>query len=64
MSRVFANGPGDQGLIPGQVMPKTLKIELDVSLLNAQYYKVWIKGKWSNPGKRVVPSFTLQCICR
>ena len=25
MSRVFANHLGDQGSIPGQVMPKTLK---------------------------------------
>ena len=26
MGRVFANGPGDLGSIPGCVMPKTLKI--------------------------------------
>ena len=25
---VFANGPGDQGSIPGQVIPKTLKMLL------------------------------------
>ena len=25
MSRVFANGPGDQGSIPGRVIPKTQK---------------------------------------
>ena len=25
MSRVFANGPGDLGSIPGRVIPKTLK---------------------------------------
>ena len=25
MGRVFANGPGDRGSIPGQVIPKTLK---------------------------------------
>ena len=25
MNRVFANGPEDQGSIPGQVIPKTLK---------------------------------------
>ena len=25
MSRVVANGPGDQGSIPGRVIPKTLK---------------------------------------
>ena len=28
----------------------------DASVLNTQYYKVWIKGKWSNPGKKVVLS--------
>ena len=25
MSRVFANGPGDRGSIPGRVIPKTQK---------------------------------------
>ena len=45
MSRVLANGPGDVSLIPGRVIPKTLKIVLDTSLLNTQQYKVLIKGK-------------------
>ena len=45
MGRVFANGPGDLGSIPGRVIPKTLKIVLDTSLLNTQQYKVRIKGK-------------------
>ena len=45
MSRVFANGPGDWGSIPGRVIPKTQKMVLDAALLNAQYYKVQIKGK-------------------
>ena len=45
MSRVFANGSGDQGSIPGQVMPNTHKKVLDAALLNIQHYKVWIKGK-------------------
>ncbi len=45
MVRVFSNGPVDLGLIPGRVIPKTLKIVLDVSLLNTQHYKVRIKGK-------------------
>ena len=43
--RVFANGPGDQGSIPGRVIPKTLKIVLDISSLKTQEYKVRIKGK-------------------
>ena len=32
--RVFANGPGDLGSIPGCIIPKTLKMALDTSLLN------------------------------
>ena len=43
--RVFANGPGDLGSIPGRVIPKTLKMELDTTLLNTRYYKVRFKGK-------------------
>ena len=43
--RVFANGPGDLGSIPGRVIPKTFKMELDTTLLNTQHYKVRFKGK-------------------
>ena len=43
--RVFANGPGDLGSIPGRVIPETQKMVLDASLLNTQHYKVQIKGK-------------------
>ena len=45
ISRVFANGPGDQGSIPGQIIPKTQKMVLDAALLSTQDYKVRIKGK-------------------
>ena len=45
VGRVFTNGPGDLGSTSGRVMPKTLKMELDTSLLNTQQYKVRIKGK-------------------
>ena len=45
MGREFAIGPGDLGSIPGSVIPKTLKMVLDASLLNTQQYKVRIKGK-------------------
>ena len=45
VGRVFANDPGDLSSIPGRVIPKTLKIVLDTSLLNTQHYKVRIKGK-------------------
>ena len=33
------------GSIPGRVIPKTLKMVLDASLLNTQQYKVRIKGE-------------------
>ena len=42
---MFTNGPGDLGSILGRVIPKTLKMVLDTSLLNTQQYKVRIKGK-------------------
>ena len=45
MVRVFTNGPGDQGSIPGRVIPKTQKMVLDASLISIQHYKVKIKGK-------------------
>ena len=45
MVRVFANGPVDLGSIPGRVIPKTLKMVLDASLLNTQHYKVRIKDE-------------------
>ena len=41
--RVFANGQGDRGSIPGRVIPKTLKMVLDTSLLNTRQYKERIK---------------------
>ena len=43
MVRVFANGPGDLGSIPGRVIPKTQKMVVDASCLTL--YKVLIKGK-------------------
>ena len=45
MSRVFTNGSGDWGSIPGRVIPMIKKIVLDDALLNTQHYKVQIKGK-------------------
>ena len=45
VGRAFANGSGDLDSIPGRVIPKTLKMVLDTSLLNTQQYKVRIKGK-------------------
>ena len=44
------------GSIPGRIIPKTLKMVLDTSLLNIQQYKVLSSVKWSKPGKRVTSS--------
>ena len=55
MVRVFANGPGDLGSIPGHVISKTPKMVLDASLLNTQHYKVWIKGKVEQSRERSSP---------
>ena len=56
--RVFANGPGDLGSIPGRVIPMTQKMVLDASLLNTQHYKVRIKGKVEQSREGVAPSPT------
>ena len=40
-----ANVPEDLGSILGRVIPLTLKMALDTSLLNTQQYKVRVKGK-------------------
>ena len=61
MGRVLANSTGDLDSIPGCVIPKTLKMVLDTSLLNIQHYKIRIKGKVRNSGKGVVPFPTPQC---
>ena len=52
VGRVFANGPGDLGSIPGCIIPETLKMALDISLLNTQQYKVHIKGKVEQSSER------------
>ena len=59
--RVFDNGPGDLGSIPGRVIPKTQKMVLDASLLNTQHYKVRIKGKVEQSREGVAPSPTHWC---
>ena len=56
-----ANGPGDLGSLPGRVMPKTLKMVLDTSLLNTRYIRYVLRVKWSNPGKGVAPFPTPRC---
>ena len=52
-SSVIVNGPGDLGSIPGRVVPKTLKMVLDTSLLNTQQYKVRIEGKVEQSRERI-----------
>ena len=37
--------PGDQGSIPGWIIPKTQKMVLDATLFNTQHYKVRNKDK-------------------
>ena len=54
MSKVFTNGPGHRGSIPGRVIPKTQKLVLDVTLLNTQHYKVGIKGKVEQSRERSI----------
>ena len=57
VGRVFTNGPGYQGSIPGRVIQKTFKkLVLDTSLLKSQHYISRVK--WSNSGKRVALSPT------
>ena len=55
MSRVFTNGRGDLGSIPGHIIPKNLKMVLDTSLLNTQQYKIHIKGKVKQSLERSSP---------
>ena len=62
VGRVIANSPGDRGSVPGRVIPNTLKMLFDTSMLNTQHYKVRIKGKveqsrerrcsWCNDNRR------------
>ena len=54
-ARVFANDPGDLGSNPVRVIPKTIKMELDTSLLNTQQYKVRIEGKVGQSSERSIP---------
>ena len=43
---MFTKGLGDQGSIPGRVIPKTKKKKLYLMPPSlTQHYKVWIKGK-------------------
>ena len=52
VGRVSVNSLGDLGSIPAFVIPKTLKMVLDTSLLNTQQYKVRIKSKVEQSRKK------------
>ena len=61
VDRVFANGPGDLGSIPGRFISKTLKMVLDTFLLNTHQYKVHIKGKVEQSRERSNAPPTPRC---
>ena len=52
VGRVFTNGSGDLGSIPGHAIPKTEKMVLDTSLLYTQQYKIRIEGKVEHSRER------------
>ena len=54
MARVFANGPGDQGSIPGRVIPKTQKWYLMPSCLTLTIIRYGSRVKWVSPRKGLV----------
>ena len=57
--RVFVNGPGDLGSIPGRVILKTQKMVLPCLTLSIIRYRSRLK--WSNPGKGAGPFPTPWC---
>ena len=61
MSRVFANGPGNRGSIPGRVISKTQKWYLMPPCLILSIIRNGSRVKRSNPGRGVVPSTTPRC---
>ena len=56
VGRVIANLQGKRCSISGRVMPKTLKMILDTSLLNTPNIRYVSRVNWSNPGKGIAPS--------
>ena len=53
---MFTYGLGDRGSIFARIKPKTQKMVLDTSLLTLSIIRYISSVKWSNSGKRVVPS--------
>ena len=61
VGRMFANGLGDLGSIPGRVIPKTLKWYLIPPCLAHSDIRYVSRVKWSNPWKGVAPFPTPRC---
>ena len=61
MRRVFANGPGNRGSIPGRVILKTQKWYLMPPWLRLSTIMWGSMVKWSNPGNGLVPSPIPRC---
>ena len=61
VGRVFVNGLGDRGSIPGRLIPKSQKMLFDSSLLNTQHYKVSIKDKVEQSRERSGATRTSRC---
>ena len=61
MVRVFADGSGDRGSIPGRVIPKTQKWYLIPPCLTLSIIRYGSRVKWSNPGKGVASSPSPWC---
>ena len=59
VGRVFDNGLGDLGSIPGHVTLKTFKMVLGISLLNTQQYKIFTKGSGAIHGKELLSPLLL-----
>ena len=53
VGRAFDNCPGGPGSIPDRVIPKTLKMVRDTSLLNTQHNKGRIKVKEKQSRERI-----------
>ena len=52
VGRVFTYGSADRGSLSGQIIPKTQKMVLDVSLFKTQHYKARFKGKVAQPREK------------
>ena len=61
VGRVFANGPGDLGSIPGRVTPKTLKWHLISPCLTLSIIRCVSTVKWSKTENGVAPSPMPRC---